>query len=472
MAYATEYNGEWFVPSNRAIRLPGILKISDDGIELKLFSLTDFVGNSVVEDRDKTIHTYRIILGECRGSRLTVVNSDLRESNRISEKLDFFSVSPSLVLDGAHFSAIDNIKLKNLHCSYSFLTEWMDGQEFYDLLDIETASFRVLEKKYNKKISIEVNDQVSIDIVRSVMMDDSPERNSLGISVVHFANFHAKEGLPWSNLELLAYGFKKLISFAVNESVDLEMEYAQSVNSDDPGIRIYTKKGRGSDDKDANDYRAASFMLFNARGLGDERFNSIVKTWFHSLKRYEVIYDMYLDTQQWFAGTGIYLSSVVFNNRFLNIIQSLEFFHTMQHESEDEDKATFKTRLDTIAAKLNAEDKKWLKKRTHKFSKSLQLRIFDLVEEFSFLFQGILDDRSAKLQFAGHVQEIRNAISHGRHTKTDNIEGYRDYYFLSRTLLIACILSLLGFSKTEVETVFNDAYPYSQRLRVLKEKKG
>lgn len=466
-----KYQGEWFLPKYPNIRLPGILKIEDEKFELTLYSTTDFQGNPFIGAYNK-VYNHPIILGVCFDNKVTLVSSDWRQSDRISDNLDTFTVSPRFVLDGGHFQSIDEIHLKQVNCSYSYLSAWMDGQEFYHFYEYENESFRSWQAKITKKITVDLSEGLSIDILRIVIPNEFNEQNTTQFSVRHFVDFRTTELLTLNEFERIAFIFKKLIEFSIGEPVELFYEHAISNNPNDRGLAIFQRKGRQTQKKNkSSDYRSTSSMLFNAKALGETRFQSVVKNWFDSFESHGVIFDMYLDTQQWFLGSGILLSSVIFNNRFLNILQSLESFHYMEHVGEEESKDEFKSNFDKILKKLNDSiDKKWLRKRTRTFSKNLEQRIYELICEFDFLCDGILPSKTDKLSFAKDLSEIRNALSHGSHKKTDNTSEFRDKYHFSRIMLISCILSKIGFNKDEISKIINQTYQCSRELNYLRSK--
>jgi hypothetical protein len=465
-----EYHGEWFLPKYPHIRLSGILLAEEDKFELTLYSATDFLGNPFIND-DNKVNSYSIILGICHDNKVTLVSSDWRKSDRISNSLDTFTVSPHFVLDGAHFQGINEINLKRISCNYSFLSAWMDGQEFYHFFDHENESLESWKQRITKKVTVDINESLSIDILRIVITNEFSERNSIKFSVRHFVEFRSTGSLTLNEFERHAFILKKLIEFSINEPVHVTYDYAISSNPNDRVIAIFQRRKERSQKKDSSDYRNSSFMLFNAKALGESRFQYIVKNWFDSMESHGVIYDMYLDTQQWFLGSGIFLSSVVFNNRFLNIIQSLESFHYIEHQTEEESKEKFKSDFGIILGKLDeSKDKEWLRKRTHKFSKNLEHRLYELICTFDFLFADILVSKQDKLAFAQELRKIRNALSHGSHKKTDNADDFRDKYNLSRMLLIACILFKIGFAKDEIREIFNQSFQYSSELHYLRTK--
>lgn len=191
--------------------------------------------------------------------------------------------------------------------------------------------------------------------------------------------------------------------------------------------------------------------------------------WFDTLKTHAVIYDIYIDTNEWFENSGVYLTPVMYNNRILNLVQALEAFHTIEYESEDESGEDFKKGLSDIFKLLNDEkDKKWIEDRTTPKRKTLRQRLTRLLDDYSIIMDEMFSDYTSKKKFITKLSELRNKLSHARHQSTDLNSDTQEYYFKAKLLLVACILKKLGFDIGQIKNTLESSRQYGSTYEFYK----
>ncbi|SRR5258706_274513 len=467
-----QFEGDWFIPSYPNNKLPGILTIDEGVIELTLYSLTDFRGQSFIENENE-IHRYTIILGETWGDKITLLNSDLLGTNKIGTKLCTFSVAPKTVFEGNHFNSPDEITITSLTCSYSFLTAWMDDLTYDSPLKNQVDTFHDFDSRLYKRTTVEIEDGFNIHIEQFLREHDVTERNSLSFKIHHSVVFVAKSERGFIEFERKAIEFQKLMELGLDCPINAHLAMMNKGETSQKPIFIHRARTYKTISTDSDSYRNHGAMLFSYDKLGENDFKEIMKKWFASFKTYSVVYNIYLDTHQWFKGTGVFLTSVMFNNRVLNIIQGLEHYHRLANEKDDESEEEFKSNLQTILSKLtDSSDHEWLKKRTSPLRKVLRKRLFELLKKYGYMFGELFANSERKMTFVHELSEIRNSLSHGLNTNPDiGIQSY-EIYEQSRILLLACILDTLGMTKEKTQELIVQSHEYGPMLRFYRKQRA
>lgn len=458
-----QIEGDWFIPSYPSTKLPGILTIDESEIVLALFSQVDFTGQPIFDNANE-IHRYTIILGEYRNRKITLLNSDLLTKNKIGETLHTFTVSPETVLEGAHFNNEQEIKINSMSCSYSFITAWMEDLMHESHFKDKQGQFHDFDGRFYKRISVEIDDEFMLHIEQFLREHDLAKRNSVSFRIHHSVVFTAKRERGMVEFERKAIQFQKLMELGLDCPSRTQFLRMSQEGTNGESILIWRIKKGNSASIDADSYRNHGSMLFSYFKLGENEFKQVIQNWFNQLKTYEVVYNIYLDTHQWFKDSGAYLTSIMFNNRFLNVMQGLEHYHRLANEQSDESKKEFEAKFQTILCKLEITEQEWLKERTSPLSKKLRKRLNELLKNYDYVFAKILTNRERRDTFINQLCEIRNSLSHGRNTNLDIGAQKYEIYEQARILLLACILDSLGITKEKAQSLITRSHEYGPKL--------
>ncbi|MBT1688861.1 ApeA N-terminal domain 1-containing protein [Dawidia soli] len=441
----TEINGDWFSPKNPTTKLPGTLTIDDGAMELQLYTETDFLGQPLY-DNENEISQYSIILGETWQGKITLVNCDLVAKNKIGKKFATFSISPKLMFEGEHFASTNDINATAISCSYTYLSAWMEDLTHESPFKNITGQLSDLDPRLNKELVIDIENGFSVHIHQFLREHDITKRTRVSHQIHHSVDFVSKTNRPFVEFEEKAIAFQKLMELALDCSITIQWSMMKCGLKNQTTVFITKASSRNRVSKDSDSHRSPSSMLFSYYKLGEHGFKNAINKWFASYTQFSTVYDIYLDTNKRYNETGILLTSIMFNNRVLNIIQGLEQYHRLSNPQDDETKDAFKESLKPILAKLDSKEKDWLKARAFRKTTRLEDRLVRLLEVYATSFTGIFDAPSEKLDFAKHLAEIRNSLSHGRNEKSDIGAENQDAYIKARILLLVCILDSIGIN--------------------------
>lgn len=441
-----EFNGTWYLSEFSQQRIPGVLKVDDNQIELTLYSNVDLEGRKI-EGFGETIRDFHsVILGETLHQKITVFNAEFESSHPIDTNLTILRLSADLVIEGAHLTNLNDPLFSTVTTSFTYLTHWMDEQQFiYE--KIETP-LKDLDPRVNKLIRIDVADDYTITIDRFVRKKNITDTHKLSYQIHHSVIISNTKNKSFYEFLNKTNELKRFIELGVNTPIGTSITCAGDLTN---GQRYWVHQAKRAVifNKDPNSFRAKHQMLFSYRILGSTQFEMLVQNWFRTINTHLLIYDIFLDTHLWFEGTGAYISHIMFQNRILNVIQGLEAYHTVKYKHEEETKEEFKNSLKAICLALSSADKKWLKKRTHSASKSLSERLQYIIEDFRAITKDIITSKQQVLSFIDDLTEIRNSLSHGRKMKPIT-NKMSTLYNISRILLLCCILQNLGLENKRI----------------------
>ena len=188
-----------------------------------------------------------------------------------------------------------------------------------------------------------------------------------------------------------------------------------------------------------------NFMIFSTWVLEKEHLNNLIIKWYEN-KEYYHIYDFYLDSHNWFEGTEALLSNVMFNNRFLNLIQALEDYHRKLNDFSIPEKMEFENNKKDVLNLLNKDSnlKKWANDHL-KFNKypDLKGRLSYLVNYLMEILTGLFKDNNYFKNFPDQAKNYRDMLSHGKMKGTYQGKELNQLFLMAQILLTICILKSL-----------------------------
>lgn len=463
-----KHSGEWYLPGGK--KFPGRLIINKkkQRIMLELYGNEFIEGIAVDLPNTYPQHFHTVILGD--KITATLYNCNWAGCSEVGKNLYRITYRIEYVFTGVHFT---DIELPVRYGSFIFphLATWFDGEEFQDKLKGKRGLFidgKPVVQDMLKTDEIKINEELTIFFQDQVR--ESIDKTDISYKVLYEKFTHLQYNSDKSFRRLLkdAVTFLKLLSCCLGKPLNFFIVYVgadrsklSTVENDfastNGAVKIHVnnyslKKGK---EIETHSYHGRHMMVSGETCSRDE-MKQIIVNWFANERLYN-IYECYLDSNNWMQGTKARLSNIMFNNRFLNLIQGLEDYFRENFETAltQADREAFNLKksnvLKTIADPLL---KQWLN-NTFKFIgyPKLEGKLTQIVTELSHDMSKLLDEISLDW-FAESATAFRNKLSHGM-AKEINLgrELHRDYH-TAQLLLGVCILRSLGVPKLREKVAY------------------
>lgn len=459
-----EYIGYWWLPSNPSVKLPGIMKVSDeDGICLELLGTFRSITSLEINSHDDC----EIILGFTNdGKFLTLIES--RNFNFVLPSLGIttqkYQVNSFFI--GVHFSKKEDIRFFKLSIEYTYLPTWVysgtpkfleewnqDSSEnsFADSI-VKNMNAPVLEAKTSRgKISIlphresstdpleliqKKNARISIDLLNDLSM------NECYLDFVY----------PLQNLLTLATNQNNFVInltvFSRNgtkspNQVELEELPIQFISK----VTVQSKPQR----------KFSGEILFSLKDIENE-LALYIQQWLNLNEKVKHICDIYFGIK--------YAEFMYEEQRFLSVMQALESYHRIKFSNEQVSQEKHKNRLQEIHSKVPDCYLDWLKEKLS-FSNepSLKNRIEELVKCYEGVIQPLIKNSD---KFIARVKNTRNYFTHYDVSLKEKYAQGDELFRLTQILsflLRACLLSELGCSSERCVDLLckNSEYKYTAK---------
>ena len=453
-----EHTGEWHLPNGK--KYPGQLIIDSkkETIQLNIFG-TEFIEGEIIKIPDTyPQHFHTIILGEC-DIEMTLYNCHWAGCEEVAKNLYRIEYRIEYVFTGIHFPD-PSMLIRGGTFIFPNLSTWYDGQLFLDKLEGRKGLY--IDGKHVVQ-DVTGTDEIKINSELTLFLYDEVRKHihkmSISYKVVYqkYLRLQYLKDVPFKTLlkdaitllKLMAFCFGKPLNlFITSVHVDkkyLEADPLDSLNKSQYRlihVNNYTLKGR---EKISNNSSHSRHMLLSRWTCTQEEMKQIIVKWFNNQSLHN-IYEFYLDSNNWLQGTKARLSNIMFNNRFLNLIQGLEDYYREHFEvtRTASDRQQFdKNKVAILKTITDASLKKWLN-NTFKFSKYPKLEeklstiLTDLSGELSILFAGI-----PLTEFPKSATLFRNNLSHGMSKEINQGVSLHMIYYIAQVLLGTCILRTL-----------------------------
>lgn len=226
------------------------------------------------------------------------------------------------------------------------------------------------------------------------------------------------------------------------------------------------------DEKKLAGYNFRAFFSFND---DKEDIFKVIKKWYEN-EKYRVIYEYYIDSNDWLQGSNRLISNVMFNNKFLNVIQALENYHKIKF-GEETDNADFELDFSNNLNSLNSilkkekkdELKKWICKKLTGLNKVK--REFYLVERLEKIkiSCNLMKDINI-VDFSFNCKKKRDSLSHGNINDVFQGRELDVYYSYSLLLLLFSIFKTLEIDDEKLEYLFEINFQITSKKDEIEEK--
>ncbi|MBN1252681.1 MAG: hypothetical protein JXA16_11135 [Bacteroidales bacterium] len=487
--FIEQYDGDWNIPEID-YSMPGVLTINkeDHNIELKLITEKDFSGKKI-DIQNPSFHKIEILNGKTWNDYITLYNLLMSNVKVVGNNHFEYNFKIEFVIFGGIFNTPKDINLNSITCSFPFFVSWYDGYKDYFESSLTRngvdSEIRTSLKKDELTDIIEVNPDFKIEIFRRYILPPLISSvRKLDISIKHFIKFIFIKPVSFDiALEYVHY-FKQLIQFATGNLtyVDFSSIITQisntkfisdvhRINEKEVSLQITNFSKLHKRNLGKSDYIHQNFMLFCICKNTKNELHSIIRNWYLTIKEYIIIYNIFLDTDEWFQNTNSTLTQVMFNNRFLNLIQALEGYYNIKNPNKYDDlKIKVQLKLKGILDRVKIEptkDRKWIEKRIMPFC-GLADKLNTIYNQFEKISNILFVDKKALYVFTKSINDIRNGFSHGATLHSDFKKNWNLYYYKLQIILLCCILESLKFSNEQIFRMILKCTRFSEIIGFIK----
>lgn len=501
-----KHAGEWFLPGSN-LKLSGRLIFEDANkkIFLELFGNRFLDGEPVISNlkRDKRYNSknfndsfkkfHSIILGDAHGY-VTLYNCHWSGTEDVGKDIYILKYRVEFVFFGAHINTIEQPLVESATFIFPYLSSWFDGWESINKLEMfKNAEFSFSDNINNEQTATPLNIKQGFTLI----MYDKYTKLMREIGVHHevkyqkFVKFQYEKPVCFKDMLVDVNIFSKLLEFSLGKPLK-KMITEIEVNSN--CLILYNKifnnqsfirlpVGNFSLFK-AEDVKKHSqhqnYMLLSNWIMESEELQAVIKKWYSNESFYN-IYDLYLDSNNWLQNSEAMLSNVMFNNRFLNIIQGLEAYYKKvleQLKSVEKDFVTEKNDFDnkkkeilSVLQKNNSPElTKWFNSKfNYKQPKpTLQPKIetilTQVIESLNEILIPIFGKNDIVAFFPKFASKIRDDLSHGLNKKTSQGKELNPFFQMGQILLAICILKTL-----EIKDIIDKVIHYDTFSRYIYE---
>jgi len=479
-----KHTGKWFLPHS-SIELSGTLVINrqENRVELKLYSSCDINGIEI-KSEIYTPQDHKTICGKCDSSyQFTLTECRFKGASYFIDNLYEIVYEPNFTYTGGVFFNGDKTLATQLTCKFPYLSDWYDTNQLFFGSYFQTSEENQLKRAIpteNLKTRIMIDSSFSIEIERFYEQHDFSLSTEVSLEIKHSVNFISVNAITLGELKKKAYSFMQLMMLALGTQIytnftsvivdSNELEKTEKPLRNRLNIIYFSGYLKRNIINNKNTH--SSSMLFYGGNGNYDKLNQVIKNWYNSYDEFSTIYDIYLDTFEWYKDTDIVLTEVMFKNRFLNLIQALESYHGLTDlKLKNEDRNEIIEKAKSLIKHLSPEDNQWIIERINPLHITLNKRLKELIcSDLSIITSEFFNSKSEKNSYIFKIKEIRDGISHGEKVAFDS-DKVSDYYNKTLLILLSCILKNLKFTNEEILNLFSKTYTYANRILYLKKLK-
>ncbi|GAA3608970.1 hypothetical protein Q4Q39_17430 [Flavivirga amylovorans] len=454
-----EKRGEWYLP-NSELKIPGKLYIDEDNkkIILHLFTSTYLSGNAIERQTSDEDWYNEIILGTGINSLTTLYSCTFYSDSPVKKGFHELKYEVEYIFDRVHINSNQNLLLNNISISFPNMRTFFDGFKSISGDDIEEQYY-----KLDREILINENFKIILSDSKQKIIStrkDYKIKHSKSVDFVYQkpVDFNIINKDCYTFLRMLEFSSRKNLAFKIKHArLDMKnvSQYSENIYIQNNGkiekpkfatTFIYSKLNFKEDIFLDTKKWHQNFLLFSGWSESTEELDRIIKKWYSNEKLMPV-YDFYIDSNNWFRGK-VALSNVMFNNKFLNLIQGLEAYYDFIDPSYTYTNEEFtKTRQEVLNKLGNPDLKSWTEEHLSYPKKStLTYKLSHLCNKYKkIISRFFLEDDFIK-KYPNEAKEFRHKLSHGRIDKTYQGTKMDDCYKFSQLLLCICLLDSLDMN--------------------------
>lgn len=478
------HTGEWFLPDGNS-KLPGRLIFDNKKkkISLELFGDRYIDGEPMIkniDNRDKKYNSknfndsfkeyHSLIIGEAHG-HITLYNCQWDGTKELGNDIYLIKYIAEFAFFGVHVNSIDQSIIKSATFIFPYLSSWYDGWESVNKLSVfEDREFSLSDRINNERVASTVTIKTGVNLI----FYDEYSKLLREVGVHHevkyqkFIKFQYDISVSFKEMINDVFVFASLLKFSLGKplkkmltEIEINKENVITYDSNfhkENFIRIPV--GNFSLHKGEDVIRHSmhqNYMLISRWKMEIEDLQSVIKKWY-SNELFFSIYDLYIDSNNWLQNTTAMLSNIMFNNKFLNIVQGLEAYYrkglkqTIPNRTQiEQERKEFEKKKMKILLSIKKDDKElkqWLNsnfnyKSKERLQPKLESILTVLIESLNDILIPIFGKNEIIDFFPKFSSKIRDDLSHGLNEKTSQGNVLHLFFQTGQILLTICILKSL-----------------------------
>ncbi len=457
-----DFSGEFFLPGSKN-KLSGKLIADDDKNKILLYLYTDkhLSGEIIIFNKlgSSNDNHFEIIHCDAISNELSIINSRLRGIETISIHMFKITYEANFILENVHISNLKDLSIINAKLNFSYLKAFFNAWEFINKDDPKEEYIHFSEPSpIRDNLVYKQEDKVQ----QKLSNFDGDYHLQYSKSII----FEYKIGVGLEELLRDIYNFSSMLAFATNKpinftfrSIILENKNVEKTNyhfqlQNEQSLCYIIHFPKNNSKNEIKNELHQNYMFFSKWQFSDSELHKFIRNWFNN-RQLKPIYDFFIDSNNWFSGNNIVLSNVMFNNKFLNVIQGLESYFDLQDVTFINDNETFTKNRQEILNKIdNIDLKTWLTKNL-KFPRSYKLvdKLTFFVNRYDYIFKKVNNIEDFISEYPITATEYRHKLSHGKIEQTFQGENFHKIYSFSKILLCFCILESIGFKPYDIESI-------------------
>lgn len=449
-----KYHGNWFLKEGKAY--PGELAINslNGDILLEIYSSETLEGrpNSIQANPAEYFHEF--IFGDGFGGPFTLYNCHLKIVSEIGGNVYKSAYRIEYLIHGVQADLSLGLMIKSGTFSFPGLADWYDGWKHSEYLD--KVEGKLTDLHLSKLETLKINDE--LELVFYDHIDSRIEQINFSYRIAYrkTLKFSYSTDVPFNRLLKDSVTFLKLLEFSNSKPLNrqlFELEISHTQISKKPSLHYGARDTVGysvsnfslSKNEEVPPHGSASVhMIFDHDKLGGkDALNQLIIKWFNH-QQFSNIVEYYLDANNWFQGSkDAVLSNVMFNNRFLNLIQGLEDYYREKLYQNNNEILFNQQKGAVLKMVTDPQLKQWINNK-FKFTSYLSLteKLKIILTECMPVISAIYGPVSFD-NFPKSASEFRNILSHGMNKDINLGEKLHLHYQIARFLVLICILKSL-----------------------------
>jgi hypothetical protein len=330
-------NGQWSIPGGTAI--PGQLSVDYEKgkILLEVYSAIDIEGNdadilfnSITGKRNFYVDYIWGFAGEL--GDVTLFQCTWNSSEGLGAGLFINRYTAEFIFHSIHLTK--NFKLKSAKLCFPYLGGFCFGFHRLDL-PLEGSNNEIPEEYHTQKIVI--SEQLTLDIRSRIIERLENLFTKKQIQIEDHVLFEYSEDVPFQRLMRDASTFKRLLEFSYGQTLPFQLQliFPDAATLDaklNTHFRYQEMRTEGFPvtNFSLNETKEIPMgtlnqneMLLSRWTIGLEELTLLIQRWFKQTRMKNIV-EYYLETVNEYGGEPQRLTSVMMNNRFLNLIQGLK----------------------------------------------------------------------------------------------------------------------------------------------------
>lgn len=483
--------GNWFISEHSEI-LRGVLTIDKDRCKqtLQLYSDVDFLSNKL-SDRKIEFEDNITICGNCKLNNKITLSKCLYKGKKFLGSDNYeITYEPEYSFIGCICFEINELKITSLTCTFPLFASWYDTTKLF----FGTYSDKyggVNEYLCDEDLKPALKEEQLIDeielldgfrlIVERFYEKECFDELEVKHKITHFVHIKNDNPQSFNDFQKLAVILEQLISLSTCKKIIANILAIEFLD-DSTALKLnktnklqwtshisINRINRVIREKSIN-YSSVSkhYLLLYGDSNQNSNLKEIIKNWFATYYKYQHIYNIYLDTFEWFQDTNAYLTEIMFKNRLVNLVQALENYDYLKNgKNSGEDKKIVYERANLLLSCVkNQEDREWLLAHVTPIHVNLRKRLESLISEFSSIIYDNKLSNKRRNSIIDRLKTIRDNMSHGEGFELNSNKISEDYYF-AQILLLSCILSNLGLTNVEIKNALHGNIKYASIIMLL-----